>query len=1466
MQNKIKNILNTSFPDLTIRDGKPLSDIVIKPSAAINEAFEVEKLNFLQKAFLANYGQMTFEELDLLASNYLNTTRKLGRFSTGTVRIYLTQRTDIVFDKIRGSFADVRGRRFIPRFDFAVSVENLKFDDILGKYYIDIPVISEQPFGDEYLIGIGEINSYLGNNPFVEKVTNISQFVLVDTQESNTEFYNRITQNGVLLNNSRTNYFVNLILQTFPDIKKFNAIGAGNELMKRDLTFDSIDASIAIRQYNYYKKKVGSTIDNQNTLYKGLLDNINIDTLSDPSYLLSLSDFSEVNQDLYNAVSFKDKNSASISSLLIDDLFYLYTGFSDLNDQNWIITQNGGEWNKGSSAIQFTNSFDDGIKIKGAAITEPLLANNDNGLVMYKKIGDVKNTEFLLNFVIDDLETTVNQITSDGTSKKAKQIISNNNPLYFSVLKNGIEDKPLTFEGSTYDGYGVVIKKSDTNGKPNVFIVDGSTGTGKVAFEQEILQLGSDRILAAEYIPLSAGIQYTCLMQINEGYGLKVFIKGENNNELGSLVVGSGSTSADFTTTYSSNESFEEKEKSDTVAPSVVPRKFTFINTTDENLYASSFLDLAHTIAISNNLSLALTNGNRLIKIPDTSPAFRDFRKAIVGDIIEIRGLKFFITNIYDNYSIEVDSDLPTLADSGESWKIWRSCIFNLDYSTPNKAFYKNITLLTDGINKIIDETIANKTLIELKFLYINKLGEQVETILNWTNGVNMVAYEAQTDPAPVELTKTILFDKSLDSSLYFNTASNTSSYQSVYITQTGYTRIVSDYIRINTGTKTYLKKKDDFKQGYHLPLPDDTTNVTYITYVDSMRLKSSGYAFTKNVHYNTFNSKLTDILITPTYYNLFAGDVDIDVEVIGTSTLSNITTIGSSKGSNKLYLTTGSITDTDFFSVLINNERYFVKNINLAVSTGPYSDKRIEVTLDRNVGILSNVSIEIRKKTTITVNTNLLRYGYRYDIESDSSVWTSPITVKVGSKTLIKGEDYETDRGSKLLYYYISQDIISIAGFDSTDYLSFIFNYREILEERKGDGITTFKPLSTGTYLGIGFSSVNNGAWRIINVRSRKLLERYSNFIASMYIGDKPITNDDRLTIDLTTYSINVNTNSAPLNGSRILIYNYELSVWEYLYENITATSTDASTILQYYDGPNKEDRQFDFGYWDGSNFITINKTFYPTSYVNRAGYMSLLLSSRGKNEKDFTGNLLFGEAKLYLDYINITWQRKVGVHLGNKLDLLIATADTIRNTTSIISIPTTTNKISIPDSFLKPILKINYLRAENSEINLDFEMINNDKNLRFSTKEDIDIISANILAPGNYLINYDYLPGVSAKQDYINNLNHHIDVLVKNFVPVYIKLNIGYYGNIDETSVKNEIYNYIRFSSILDIDYIRALIETAGAVLTVNVNGNTFADVVEYDYLADPISKQINSYYSLKPEKYFDIKLTDISLVKIK
>src|SRR5690606_35442814 len=141
MLEKIERLILEAFPDVQLRDGKPFRDLFQKASAVINENYEAEKNNFLNKFSLENFNSMTENELDAITSNFIYSKRRSGRYSTGVVRVFLSQRTDIVFDKSVANFKSVSGIKFIPRYDFSIKANNLSFDFTSNKYYVDIPVI-----------------------------------------------------------------------------------------------------------------------------------------------------------------------------------------------------------------------------------------------------------------------------------------------------------------------------------------------------------------------------------------------------------------------------------------------------------------------------------------------------------------------------------------------------------------------------------------------------------------------------------------------------------------------------------------------------------------------------------------------------------------------------------------------------------------------------------------------------------------------------------------------------------------------------------------------------------------------------------------------------------------------------------------------------------------------------------------------------------------------------------------------------------------------------------------------------------------------------------------------------------------------------------------------------------------------------------------------------------------------------
>jgi len=1489
MKNHIQNILRDAFPYLSLRKGQPTNDLVVEVSAAINESLMAEMESVRNKLSIANYQIMTPDELDMIASNYLQFERKITDKARGILRIYTNQRTDLVFSRDRNYFKTANNFYFRPVYDFAISNVELQFDTALNLYYIDILIESIISLSGDTVIEPGKINTYVGENPFVEKVINPGPLVVSTTLESNYDVYSRLTEWGVLSNPTRKNFIGALILNTFPDARRIILAGSGHPLMKRDLTFNYLNATSKVKEFNFFGKKTESLINNSNYIFKGLLSTI------DPSYFgldPLASDKKELSQEEYEAVAFKDGGSAECSTLLSEIFFPGIFSYSYLIDEGIYLSETGSGWDTGSSKVTFTGDVTSGIEVRGDYVENEELVENEKGVVFYKEIGDPRNKEFALQFIIKDFvhEVTTYQ-TSNTDSISSTPItttltISNNKPLYFTVLKKGKNDQESDIVCSSYDGYGVIIMKKFVDQRPNVFIIDGSSGVGDVAFEDEILQRGSERVLAGKYIPLESNVIYNCIMQINDTYGINVFFKDQYNSSIGSISVGSGGLQSAYETLYNVESNDDVQTKNDVISDNTyAPRKYKFINSIEEDLQCSGILNVKFLEAFSNTNFLTHTSGNfKILTLNnDSSP---NFQYVETGDILQIGNKKYLIKRKIDNKTIETEEDV-ILNPGGSSWEVWKDLKFGEDFIIPQLSSYNNLTILggehtvSRGVKKIIDIVGTGNLINEkIKVSYIQKNGLTKEISFGWNDNVSVYKTFNPKDTdgdsfveENVKLKEVYIFD--IDKTnleeykdYFFSTNSNFRRISSFYLTQEGFNKITSKYIRLeinqsNDGVgRKYLLEKNSYTKGYQISIPYGV-NIKNITFLN--RCYDEQREFVKNNQYFVSEPEVTDITVNPNDISLFfENKINFECEVIGTDDYANINVICSSVGDNVIYVTESPDLLKDYFSVILNGERFFIQEIAVD-SNSPFQGKTIKITLDRIIGILNNVTVELRKKVIITVNTSGARFGYKYDIKKNSSngdVWDrNNLTYNLyyGSRNLIYGQDFESDRNIPIKKFYLSQDVFDILSNNSP--IIFRCEKRIVKEEIVRDKEYEFYPISSGSYLGIGFKNVNNGQWNLLELRIRQLLERYSAFHIKLNVG-KDVKNEDRLFLDINSYALNLNTTETK-NGVSAFIYNKLTDKWELLFQNQAVTSIEGSKYLQFYEGDEMEKRKYSFGYFMGSSFYVVNDSFYPANYVDNNGFLNLLLVSRGKTDSNFSGDIIVSEAKLFLDYINLTWQKDIGVHTGNKMDIWVASDTPVISKSEIITIGESVNEIELSENISRPILNISSFK-NSLGLDIPFRMINLNSNLRFSTKERIKLIFSYTITPGDYIITYNYIPHVGIKQNYIDSLNREVDILVKNMPPVFVKLNISYSGNLDETSVKNALRRYIRFSNYINLDTVENIVKDYGASY-VSLKNSVPLIVTEYDTLLEPITLEFYSSYAIKEEKYFDINISDINLIKI-
>src|SRR5690606_25157753 len=132
----------------------------------------------------------------------------------------------------------------------------------------------------------------------------------------------------------------------------------------------------------------------------------------------------------------------------------------------------------------------------------------------------------------------------------------------------------------------------------------------------------------------------------------------------------------------------------------------------------------------------------------------------------------------------------------------------------------------------------------------------------------------------------------------------------------------------VSAETENYFLKKNDFKSGYYLPVIH-APGVDEITYLTKCYVQGTGFMFSEGFHFEVPNKdNINDILIKNNSVGLFNGNIEFECEAVGSLYPENIST-ASSPGGNKVYLSESSITDSNWYTLIFNEERFFIKSVN---------------------------------------------------------------------------------------------------------------------------------------------------------------------------------------------------------------------------------------------------------------------------------------------------------------------------------------------------------------------------------------------------------------------------------------------------------------------------------------------------------------------------------------------------------
>lgn len=227
-----KQILEAKFPDLDLREGTGLRDLVLRPSAMLFALMKKASDYYFTQNTLNNINDVTPPEvLDSILSNWF-LTRNIGIKSVISARLYFARKknTSISSDVY---FSTDNIYKFYPSESASYNAESMIFDSYSNEYYIDVDLNAERE-GSRYNISSGSLLYFSNFDPyFLRAEINYLKSESINS-ETNSEFISRSksaisTRNLINIPSIDSN-----LRSQFNYVNKLLTVGMGDPEMIRD--------------------------------------------------------------------------------------------------------------------------------------------------------------------------------------------------------------------------------------------------------------------------------------------------------------------------------------------------------------------------------------------------------------------------------------------------------------------------------------------------------------------------------------------------------------------------------------------------------------------------------------------------------------------------------------------------------------------------------------------------------------------------------------------------------------------------------------------------------------------------------------------------------------------------------------------------------------------------------------------------------------------------------------------------------------------------------------------------------------------------------------------------------------------------------------------------------------------------------------------------------------------------------
>ena len=228
-----KQILEGKFPDLDLREGTGLRDLVLRPTAYAFALLRKASDYYFAQNTLRGVDDTTPTEIvdDILSNWFL--TRSTGTYAVISARLYFARQKNVTLTT-DVSFSPDNALQYFPQQSRVYGASAMTYDSYNNEWYLDIDLQAASP-GVEYNVGQGSLLYFTNFDPYFLRAE-INYLAEESTPaETNSEFISRAASAISTRNLINTPSIDNRIRDVFNYVNRIVSVGAGDVDMIRDM-------------------------------------------------------------------------------------------------------------------------------------------------------------------------------------------------------------------------------------------------------------------------------------------------------------------------------------------------------------------------------------------------------------------------------------------------------------------------------------------------------------------------------------------------------------------------------------------------------------------------------------------------------------------------------------------------------------------------------------------------------------------------------------------------------------------------------------------------------------------------------------------------------------------------------------------------------------------------------------------------------------------------------------------------------------------------------------------------------------------------------------------------------------------------------------------------------------------------------------------------------------------------------